>query len=173
LNTTVIKMIYKNKELLSLPGVKGEHIAGVEIKLLKKIPDERGTILHMVRSDEEIFNDFGEIYFSTIYPNVIKGWHIHQKMTLNYAVIDGMIKLVLYDDRINSATKGNLMEIYTGDDNYLLIMIPPNIWNGFKGMGEKKAIVANCASIPHDPDEISRKNPYDPDIPYNWELKNE
>ena len=73
----------------------------------------------------------------------------------------------------DSATNGNLMEIYTGDDNYLLIMVPPNIWNGFKGMGGKKAIVANCASIPHDPDEISRKNPFDPDIPYNWELKNE
>ena len=91
-------MIYKNKELLSLPGIKGEPIEGVEIKLLKKIPDERGTILHMMRSDEEIFSGFGEIYFSTIYPNVIKGWHIHEKMTLNYAVIDGMIKLVLYDD---------------------------------------------------------------------------
>ena len=166
-------MIYKNKELLSLPGVKGEYIEGIEIKSLNKIPDERGTILHMMRSDEEIFNGFGEIYFSTIYPNVIKGWHIHDKMILNYAVIEGMIKLVLYDDRTNSLTKGNLMEIYTGDDNYLLVKVSPKIWNGFKGIGKKRAILANCASIPHNPSEISRKDPFNSDIPYKWELKNE
>jgi dTDP-4-dehydrorhamnose 3,5-epimerase len=173
LSTTVIKMIYKNKELLSIPGVKGDYIEGIEIKLLKKIPDERGTILHMIRSDDEIFNGFGEIYFSTIYPDVIKGWHFHERMILNYAVITGMIKLVLYDDRANSDTRGNLMEIFTGDDNYLLVKVAPKIWNGFKGMGDKKAIVANCASIPHDPNEILRKDPFDPDMPYNWELKNE
>ena len=166
-------MIYKDEELMLLPGVKGRNIEGIEIKLLKKIPDERGTILHMIRSDDDIFNSFGEIYFSTIYPNVIKGWHIHDKMVLNYAVIHGMIKLVLYDDRPHSKTKGNLMEIFTGDDNYLLVKVPPNVWNGFKGIGSKIAIIANCASIPHDPDEISRKDPFDNDIPYNWEMKNE
>jgi dTDP-4-dehydrorhamnose 3,5-epimerase and related enzymes len=166
-------MIYKNKELLSLPGVKGEPINGIEIKLLKKIPDERGTVLHMLRSDDEIFHEFGEIYFSTVYPDVIKGWHIHEKMILNYAVIDGMIKLVLYDDRPDSSTNGNLMEIFTGDDNYLLIKVPPKVWNGFKGIGDKKAIVVNCASITHDPNEISRKDPFTMDIPYKWELKNE
>ena len=73
-------MIYKNKEVLSLPGVNGDYIEGIEIKLLKKIPDERGTIMHMMRSDDDIFNGFGEIYFSTIYPDVIKGWHIHEKI---------------------------------------------------------------------------------------------
>ncbi len=166
-------MIYKNKEVLSLPGVNGDYIEGIEIKLLKKIPDERGTIMHMMRSDDDIFNGFGEIYFSTIYPDVIKGWHIHEKMILNYAVIDGMIKLVLYDERANSSTRGNLMEIYLGDDNYILVKVPPKVWNGFKGIGEKKAIVANCASIPHDSSEISRRDPFKSDIPYKWELKNE
>ena len=147
-------------------------IDGVEIKKLKKIPDERGSIFHMLRKDDPIFEEFGEIYFSKIYPGVVKGWHIHTKMTLNYAVISGMIKLVLYDDRKDSKTKGELMEIFLGDENYCLVKIPPNVWNGFKGIGVKEAIVANCATLPHDPKEIKRKDPFTKDIPYDWKLKN-
>ena len=146
-------------------------IDGVSIKQLKKIPDERGCIFHMLRNDDPVFEKFGEIYFSKVYPGVIKAWHIHTKMILNYAVVSGMIKLVLYDDRKNSKTKGELMEIFLGDENYSLVKIPVGVWNGFKGIGTKEAIVANCASMPHDPDEIKRKDPFTKDIPYDWELK--
>jgi dTDP-4-dehydrorhamnose 3,5-epimerase len=147
-------------------------IKDIIVKPLKKIPDERGCIYHMLRCGDPFFEKFGEIYFSTVYPGVIKGWHLHREMTLNYAVIQGMIKLVLYDDRENSPTKGNLMELFTGEENYCLVKIPPNIWNGFKGIGNRLAIVANCATLPHDPDEIKRISPYTKEIPYNWELKN-
>jgi dTDP-4-dehydrorhamnose 3,5-epimerase len=148
-------------------------IDGVVVKSLKTIPDERGCIYHMLRSDDPIFEGFGEIYFSIVYPNIIKGWHLHKKMTLNYAVISGMIKLVLYDARNNSPTKGNLMELFIGEKNYCLVKIPPRIWNGFRGIGTKPAIVANCATLPHDPDEIERMNPFTDKIPYNWEVRHE
>ncbi len=147
-------------------------IEGVIVKLLKKIPDERGSIYHMLRTDDPVFEKFGEIYFSVVYPEVIKGWHLHEKMTLNYAVIQGMIKLVLYDDREDSSTRGNLIELFIGEENYCLVKIPPKVWNGFKGIGNKPAIVANCATLPHDPTEIKRISPVTDEIPYNWELKN-
>ena len=149
-----------------------DKIEGVIVKLLKKIPDERGTIYHMLRSDDPIFEKFGEIYFSIVYPGIIKGWHLHKEMTLNYAVIQGMIKLVLYDDRENSQTKGNLMELFIGEENYCLVKIPARIWNGFRGIGKKPAIVANCATLPHDPNEIERISPFTDKIPYDWGLKN-
>lgn len=147
-------------------------IDGVLIKTLKKIPDERGTIMHMMRCDDPDFEKFGEIYFSTVYPGVIKGWHLHKEMTLNYAVVFGMIKLVLYDEREGSPTKGEIQEIFLGWDNYYLVKIPPMIWNGFKGIGTTMAIVANLASVPHRSGEIERLNPLDKRIPYKWELKN-
>ena len=147
-------------------------IDGIEISQLDIIPDERGMILKMLRNDDPVFREFGEIYFSAIYPGVVKGWHIHKKMTLNYAVVCGSIKLVLYDDRGGSLTKGEVQEIFLGRGNYKLVTIPPMIWNGFKGIGTEPAIVANCATIPHDPDEIERMDPFDNEIPYNWELKN-
>ena len=146
-------------------------IEGVLIKPLTQIPDERGKIMHMLRADDLHFDKFGEIYFSVVYPDVIKGWHLHTKMTLNYAVVSGMIKLVLYDTREESSTKGELQELYVGEDNYVLVKIPPGIYNGFKGIGAKPAIVANCSDIPHDPEEIRRIDPFSNDIPYDWDLK--
>ncbi|MFB2936481.1 dTDP-4-dehydrorhamnose 3,5-epimerase family protein [Aerosakkonemataceae cyanobacterium BLCC-F154] len=146
-------------------------IDGVLVHSLRQIPDERGKVMHMMRCDAPHFEQFGEIYFSVVYPNVIKGWHLHKEMTLNYAVVSGMIKLVLYDDRANSPTKGELQELFIGESNYCLVRIPPGIWNGFKGIGVTPAIVANCSTIPHYPDEIVRLDPFDDSIPYDWELK--
>ncbi|MDP3685640.1 MAG: dTDP-4-dehydrorhamnose 3,5-epimerase family protein [bacterium] len=146
-------------------------IHGVSVLPLKQIPDERGSVKHMLRVDDAHFGQFGEIYFSVVYQGAIKAWHLHQRMTLNYAVVSGMIKLVLYDDRPDSPTKQELQELFVGDANYVLVHIPPGIWNGFNGIGGSPAIVANCATLPHDPNEIVRKDPFSTDIPYDWSLK--
>lgn len=146
-------------------------IHGVSIHPLRHIPDERGKVMHMLRRDDPWFDKFGEIYFSVVYPGVIKGWHLHKLMTLNYAVVVGNIKLVLYDDRADSPSRGELQEIFTGEGNYALITIPPNVWNGFKGYGLTPAIVANCATEPHDRSEIVRLDPFSKKIPYDWNLK--
>jgi dTDP-4-dehydrorhamnose 3,5-epimerase len=146
-------------------------IHDVIITPLRQIIDERGKVMHMLRRDAEVFQDFGEIYFSCIYPGAIKGWHLHKHMTINYAVPYGHIKFVLYDDRVESPSRGEIQEIFLGPDNYCLVTVPPHIWSGFKGIGTDMAIVANCATLPHDPEEIDRLDPFDPLIPYNWGLK--
>ena len=145
-------------------------IDGVEIHPLRRIPDERGTIYHMLKRTDAHFRDFGEIYFSSVYQGAIKGWHRHRQMILNYACVYGRIKLVLYDDRSQSPTRGELMEVFLGPDNYSLVVVPPQVWNGFKGMAFE-SIVANCATLPHDPAEIERKDPFSKDIPYDWTLR--
>lgn len=146
-------------------------IEGVKITPLKQIFDERGKVMHMLRTDSEVFQQFGEIYFSCTNPGAVKAWHLHKEMTLNYAVVFGEIKCVLYDDRPNSKTRGQVDEYFLSPENYFLITVPPLIWNGFKGIGDKVSIVANCASIPHDPNEIERKSILDSSIPYSWEIK--
>jgi dTDP-4-dehydrorhamnose 3,5-epimerase len=146
-------------------------IAGVRITPLRQIPDERGKVMHMLRADDPHFERFGEIYFSTVYAGVIKGWHLHERMTLNYAVPVGAIKLVLFDDRETSSTRGELQEIFLGDGNYSLTTVPPRVWNGFKGIGHPYSVVANCATLPHDPGEITRLDPFTSKIPYDWSVR--
>src|SRR5262245_1221401 len=150
-------------------------IEGVKVVPLRRIPDERGTVMHMLKRTDPHFREFGEIYFSSIYKGVIKGWHKHAHMALNYACVYGRIKLVLYDDREGSPTKGELQEIFLGPDNYSLVIVPENVWNGFKGMAAE-SIVANCATRPHDPVAAGtvRLSPLDRRlIPYDWDVRHE
>jgi dTDP-4-dehydrorhamnose 3,5-epimerase len=107
-----------------------------------------------------------------VYQGVIKGWHLHERMTINYAVPVGSIKLVLFDDRKDSKTRGEVQEVFVGEGNYSLVTVPPFVWNGFKGIAAPYSVVANCATIPHDPAEIVRLDPLSPKIPYDWSLRN-
>ena len=143
-------------------------IDGVQVTRLHQVHDERGKVMRMLRADDQNFREFGEIYFSTIFPGAIKAWHKHKHMTLNYAVIMGRIKFVLFDDRTDSPTRGQIQELYISPENYYLVSVPPRIWNGFKAVGGDEAIVANCSSMPHDPSEIERLPADSSSIPYSW-----
>lgn len=143
-------------------------IEGVIITKLKKIDDERGSVLTMLRSDTKIFKSFGEIYFSTIFNKSIKAWHLHKKAILNYACISGKVKLVLFDDRKESQTLGKYSEHILTPEDFFLITIPPFIWNGFIGLDKAESIVANCISLPHDESEMVRRKHNDEYFKYNW-----
>lgn len=143
-------------------------IEGVVITELKIIRDERGQVMHMMRNDSDVFKSFGEIYFSTIFENKIKAWHLHKEATLNYACISGEVKLVLYDDREKSKSKGEYEDIILSPKKYFLITIPPNIWNGFKGLAKGESIIANCLNLPHNEKEMVREDPFNQRFKYNW-----
>lgn len=146
-------------------------IEGVKIHIKKQIFDERGKIMHMMRNDDPNFTKFGEIYFSYTHPNTIKAWHLHKRMTVNYVCIFGKIKLVLYDDRENSKTKGLIEEIFLTPENYFLVSVPPLVWNGFKSIANESSVIANFADLPHDPDEMLKKSFDDKYFNYDWNMK--
>lgn len=143
-------------------------IDGVFVEKLNKIEDSRGKVMHMLRCDSPLFVSFGEIYFSTVNRGIVKAWKKHLKMTQYFAVPVGEIKLVIYDDRDNSSTKGKIYELELGEENYCLVKIPPMLWYGFKGISSIPALIANCADIPHDPNEAESADPSDLTFPYAW-----
>ena len=145
-------------------------IEGVVIKDLKIFSDERGKVMHMLRSDDVLFKQFGEVYFSIVNPGAVKGWKKHLKMTQHFAVPIGNIKLVLYDDRENSSTKSKIQEIFIGTENYQLLQIPFLVWYSFKSVSNEFALIANCTDFLYDPKEVINTDPFDKRIPYNWSL---
>ena len=147
-------------------------INGVKIIQLKKIPDERGTVYHMIKASNGHFTGFGEIYFSKIYPNAVKGWHKNDAV-LNYVCVVGSVKLVIYDNREGSVTRGEVQEIFIGEDNYCLVQIPANVWDGFKAIGGKTAMICNCCEKEHGKFKSKRVDPYNNDFPYKWKRKDE
>ena len=148
-------------------------IAGVEIKPLKVIPDERGRLMEVLRSDEPIFKKFGQVYMTTAYPGVVKGWHYHKVQWDHFCVVKGMLKLVLVDIREDSETKDEINEFFLGVHHPVLISVPPLVLHGFKGIDTEETIVINIPTeVYHykDPDEY-RMDPHISDIPYDWDRK--
>lgn len=143
-------------------------IEGVVIQKLKQIIDERGKVMHMLRSDFPLFTNFGEIYFSVVNSGAVKAWKKHLKMTQHFAVPVGMIRLVIYDGREGSSSFGKIETLEIGEDNYCLVRIPRLLWYGFKGLSSYPALIANCTDMPHDPNEAERCDPFGETIPYNW-----
>lgn len=148
-------------------------IEGVKTKKLKVIPDERGRLMEMLRCDDELFIKFGQMYMTTVYSGVVKGWHYHKKQVDNMVVIKGMMKVVLYDFREDSPTRGEINEFFMGDYNPILLQIPTMVYHGLKCISETEALVINCPTEPYNyqqPDEF-RVDPHKNDIPYHWEKK--
>ncbi len=148
-----------------------KYIEGVKVKRLRVLPDERGRLMEILRCDDDVFKQFGQVYMTTAYPGVVKGWHYHKIQTDSMAVVRGMMKLVLYDSRDNSSTYGVVNEFFFGEHNPVLIQIPPFVFHGFKAISDYEAIVINIPTEPYhyeNPDEF-RVHPHQNDIPYNWE----
>lgn len=148
-------------------------IAGVEVKRLRVIPDERGRVMEILRADDALFRKFGQVYMTTTYPQVVKAWHYHKVQDDHIAAVRGMIKLVLYDPREGSPTKGELNEFFIGDHNPLLVRVPKEVYHGWKCISEEEAIIINIPTevyVYEAPDEY-RIPPHGGLIPYDWTRK--
>ena len=152
-------------------GVIAGDIEGVHFTPLRQIRDERGSVMRMMRADDAAFEGFGEVYFSTVKAGTVKAWKRHLRMIQNLAVPVGSVRFVIYDGRPDSPTCGAVQEIVNGANYYGLLRIPPLVWYGFEGIGDGEALIANCASLPHDPAEVERLPERSAAIPYSWGLQ--
>lgn len=143
-------------------------IDGVQLSNLRIIPDERGAVLHMVKSTDPAFVGFGEIYFSRITAHQRKPWRRHRVATAQLAVPIGQVRFALYDDRVDSPTDGVTWDVSIGESDYQLLTIPPGLWFAFHNVGLVDALIANCSSIPHNPSQIDRQDLATTTIPYVW-----
>ena len=151
-----------NNEIFSI-------IDGVILTPLKLISDERGAVLHFLRSDSSNFKRFGEAYFSLINHNVVKGWKKHKVINQNFCVPHGIIKIVIYDNRKDSVTKGIIQEIILDNNlNYKLLSMPPDLWYSFKGVGNDYSLLANIIDNPHTNEESENLPLFTKLIPYEW-----
>jgi dTDP-4-dehydrorhamnose 3,5-epimerase len=150
-----------------------KRIDGVVVKDLKVIPDERGWLMEIFRNDDKFFQKFGQVYLTVAYPGVVKGWHYHKVQTDHFCCVKGMLKVVLYDDRPDSPTRGEVNEFFLGEKNPQLVRIPAGVLHGMKGIGVEPALLINVPDEVYrydQPDEF-RVHPHDNDVPYDWERK--
>lgn len=148
-------------------------IKGVKVKNLKVIPDERGRLMEILRCDDKMFSKFGQVYMTTTNPGIVKGWHKHEKQADNITCVKGMVKLVLYDDRDKSPTKGEINEFFIGEYKPQLVHVPAKVYHGWKGISQSEAVIINCVTEPYNyknPDQTNLP-PHNGPIPYDWSVK--
>ena len=148
-------------------------IDGVITKKLRLIPDERGRLMEILRSDDDLFLKFGQVYVTTTYPGVVKAWHKHEKQTDSIACLAGMLKLVLYDGRKGSPSHQEINQFYIGVHNPMLVQVPPGIYHGWMCISEEEAVAVNIPTEMYDyehPDE-QRLPAHGSEIPYDWKRK--
>ncbi|MHC4664680.1 MAG: dTDP-4-dehydrorhamnose 3,5-epimerase family protein [Planctomycetota bacterium] len=151
----------------------GGLIDGVAVRRAKVLSDERGRLGEIMRADEPWFEKFGQVYFTTTYPGVVKAWHYHKKQTDHFYVIRGLVKIALCDQREGSPTYGVVNELFLGEHCPGLLRIPPGVMHGWMCVSETEAYIINVVSDVYDyaePDEF-RTHPHDDNIPYNWARK--
>jgi dTDP-4-dehydrorhamnose 3,5-epimerase len=166
-----LKVVFADEGLLVRGS--GALIEGVAVRRAKVLPDERGRLGEIMRADDPWFQKFGQVYFTTTYPGVVKAWHFHKKQTDHFYVLKGCTKIVLYDERADSATRGVVNELYLGEHLPGLVRIPPGIQHGWMAVGDSEAYIVNIVSEMYDyknPDEF-RTHPHENHIPYEWGRK--
>ena len=166
--TVVLKRVFSEGSIV-ITGSAGL-IEGVKAKAAKVLLDERGRLGEIMRADDELFEKFGQVYFTSTYPGVVKAWHWHKKQTDYFYVVKGTIKVALYDARPDSPTGGTVHELYLGEHCPGVVRIPAGVQHGWMCVGETEAYIVNVVSEAYDPahpDEF-RTHPHDNDIPYDW-----
>jgi len=92
-------------------------IESVRFNQLKDMHDERDWLMEALRDDDILFVKFGQAYLTTAYLGVVKPWNYHKKQIDYFVFVTGMVQLILYDDRMNSSTKGTVKEFFMGNHN--------------------------------------------------------
>jgi dTDP-4-dehydrorhamnose 3,5-epimerase len=140
-------------------------IQDVLITPLNKINNPKGDIYHALKSSSPGYVGFGEVYFSEIKKDAIKGWKKHNRVILNLVVPSGRIEFILFDDRSKSATRNTFNSVIIGTNNYSRLTIPKGIWVAFKGL-DNFNILMNV--IPEEHDFSESENIDLNSIQYNW-----
>lgn len=145
-------------------------IEGVDARLAHVMPDERGRLGEILRADDPWFEKFGQVYYTTTYPGVVKAWHFHRLQTDHFYCVRGSVKLALFDARDGSTSAGEVNEIYLSEHRPAIARIPPGVHHGWMCVSDVESIVVNVTSECYNhaqPDEF-RAHPHDNEIPYVW-----
>ena len=152
--------------------MNGNNIYGVELVSLNVIFDQRGAVLHMIRSDAPGFSQIGEVYFSEVLPGAVKAWKRHLRQSQMLTVPVGRILIVMFDGRVDSPTYMQIFELELGrPDMYSRLKIPPLVWYGFAGIAKVPSLIVNCPDIPHDSTESEKLDFENGPVAFDWKGK--
>lgn len=150
-------------------------IDGVVCRPTRPVLHEDGVLTEIARDAWEAIHDpIVQVHLTTTLPGRIRAWGLHQFSTDRLFVVKGNISLVIYDGRLPSATYGAINEFKVSERSPSLLVIPPNLFHGWKVIGTDEALIINMPTSVYNYDEPDALSlPYDSTeatelVPWRW-----
>lgn len=147
-------------------------IEGVKIKQLTTHLTQDGYFREIVRDEDTMLEHFGQSSISLAHPGFIKAFHSHKKQDDLWYIVSGQVRAVLYDTRENSPTYKQVQEIVMGEDNPQIVFIPKGVAHGYQVLGNRSALLLYYTTQHYDPSDEYRIAFDDPQIGFDWNIKN-
>lgn len=150
-------------------------IDGVHFRPTRPVPHEDGTLAEVARVGwHELEHPIVQVHVTTTEPGRIRAWGLHQYSTDRLFVVKGLVSIVLFDGRQTSPTYGYVNEFKVSERNPGLLVVPPDVYHGWKVIGTEEAFIINMPSSAYHydaPDALDL--PYDSDdaahvVPWRW-----
>ena len=146
-----------------MPEAKEYDLRGVKTCDLCLFPDERGSFGEALREDWSGLMEGDRIVQANMsynYPGIIRAWHRHARGQVDYfLVLEGAVRICVYDDREDSPTAGRLIEIVASAQKPQLVRVPGVYWHGIKAVGSEPSLMIYFTTRLYnydDPDEERR-----------------
>ena len=139
------------------------------------MPHEDGHLTEVARADwPAIAAPVVQVHITTTLPGRVRAWGLHQRSTDRLFVVKGLVRLAVFDGRDGSPTQGVVNDLLVSEMSPGLLVVPPNLYHGWKNIGEDEAVIINMPEKLYDyasPDALDL--PWDGArarelIPFQW-----
>jgi dTDP-4-dehydrorhamnose 3,5-epimerase len=152
--------------------VSRDLLDGVKTFEVKNIVTANGYTTELFRPDWGVASmPVQHVIHVSLHGGIVSAWHQHRIQTDHIFVVSGALRVVLFDGRDESPTRGELNVLNVSSVRPTLLVVPPGIWHGVKNLSASMTNFVNYFDRPYnyeDPDEW--RLPRDtPEIPYSFD----
>jgi dTDP-4-dehydrorhamnose 3,5-epimerase len=169
------ELIAKQSAVNEIGKLRVVPIVGVQFRPTRAVPHEDGHVAEVARASWDMLGGpIVQVHTTTTFQGRIRAWGLHQVTTDRLFVVSGLVRIVIFDGRTGSPTHGRVNEFVVSEKNPGLLIVPPNLYHGWKNIGTTEAIIINMPDHMYNyelPDALDL--PWDSEaarriISYNW-----
>jgi len=155
-------LVQKTSAVTATGELRLTPIHGLRFRASRPVPHEDGTLAEIAKTSwAEVDSPIVQVHVTTTLPGRIRAWGLHRHSTDRLFVVKGLVSIVVFDGRLESPTYGTMNEFRGSDRNPGLLVIPPNLYHGWKNLGTDEAFVLNMPTV-----EYNHASPDAFDLPY-------
>jgi len=157
------QLVAKSSAVHQDGSLRQDPIDGLRFRPVRPVPHEDGTVAEVARMAwAELDLPIVQVHVTTTLPGRTRAWGLHRASTDRLFVVRGLVSIVVYDGRVDSPTYEACNEFRVSERNPGLLVVPPNLYHGWKNIGVDEAFIINMPS-----EQYAHEEPDALDLPYD------